>query len=82
MCRGELRTYDSLISPRVNPFLRPFVRRLRRSGFIAAVALVHREQNLPHLGTMLQSLFVFPLGNWMRYKIVVHMLLAKAGLIR
>jgi hypothetical protein len=82
MCRAELRTYDSLIGPRVNPLIRPFVRRFRESGFIAAVALVHREQNLPHVGTMLQSLFVCPLGNWMRYKIVAHMLLTKAGLIR
>jgi glycosyltransferase involved in cell wall biosynthesis len=82
MCRAELRTYDSLVSPRVNPFLRPFVRRFRQSGFIAAVALVHREQNLPHLATMLRSLFVFPLGNWMRYKITAHMLLAKVGLVR
>jgi glycosyltransferase involved in cell wall biosynthesis len=82
MYRAELRTYDRLIGPRVNPLFRPLVRRFRDSGFIASVALVHREQNLPHLATMLRSLFVFPLGNWKRYKLAAHMLLTKAGLFR
>ena len=78
MYLGELRTYERRIAPSIHPMLRPLHRQRARSGFLAGRALVDREQNRPHLRSMLASIFGFPLGNWQRYKMLLSMLLKRA----
>lgn len=82
MMKAEVRAWDKNIAPRYGALARPLRRRAARAHFLGRVALVEREQRRPHLGVMARSLLLSPLGEWRRYRIFLHMLLTRVGVLR
>ena len=82
MYRGEKRVYELRIGPRTSWWKRPFSKLYMDSAFLMGVALVQRYMRQPHLGIMLRSISTWPFGHSRRYRIAIHMLLSKFGVIR
>ena len=78
---GDLQVFDRLILPRIAAPLRPFARWRRVSMLEGDRSILERENRQRHLSRMLKSIVMWPLGNWRRYKIALHMMLTKTGLI-
>ena len=81
MMGAEMLAWERHVGPRFSPLARPLRRRAAKSHFLGRVALVEREQQRPHLGIMARSLLLAPLGDWRRYRIFLHMLLTKTGVL-
>ena len=81
MMDAELRAWDRHIGPGYPAAVRPLRRMQAESHFLGRVALSEREQGRPHLGIMVKSLLLCPVGDWPRHKVFAHMLLRRLGLL-
>ncbi len=82
MYEASMRTYDHRVAPFVRPPWRMVSRFRAKSRFLAALALVNREQGRPHAAIMLSSLAHNPFGEWHRYAVLAHTLLKTLHLLR